>query len=66
MDLTRFYVLKQNVSRGGVFSCVHTNSAQRDESIQWESAEQLTGTYMKQVEDSEDTMKALSAGCTLI
>lgn len=29
-------------------------------------AQQLTGTYMKQVEDRKDTMEALSADGTLI
>lgn len=38
--------------------------AHKNESSQWESAEQLAGTYMEQVEDSKDTMKALSAGCS--
>lgn len=66
MGLTCFYVLMQNVSRGGLFPCMHTDSIQKDESTQSESAEQLAGTYMKQVEDREDTMEALSAGCTLI
>lgn len=28
--------------------------------------ERLAGTYVKQVEDREDTMEALSAGCNLI
>lgn len=48
---------------GVVFSHACT---QKDESTQWESAEQLASTYMKQVEDRKDTMKALSSGRTLI
>ena len=47
---------------GVVFSHACT---QKDECTQWESAEQLAGTYMKQVEDGRDTMKALSAGSSL-
>lgn len=48
---------------GVVFSHACT---QKDECTQWESAEQLAGTYMKQVEDGRDTMKALSAGSSFI